>query len=61
MSTTQETPVQKGLLTMTNCSWITVPKQRLICIEHPAVIKNIANSLATVGGEKALLKVGLAW
>lgn len=39
------------------CPWIPIPDQRIICIEHPAIIQNIDKGIATLGGEKALVKV----
>ncbi|KAH8147705.1 uncharacterized protein LAJ45_08170 [Morchella importuna] len=39
------------------CPWIPIPDQRIICIEHPAIIQNIDKGIATLGGEKALVKL----
>lgn len=40
-----------------SCPWIDIPDQRIICIEHPAAIKDVQRGIATLGGEKALVKV----
>lgn len=37
--------------------WIPIPDKRIICIEHPAIIRNLDKGIATIGGEDALKKV----
>ncbi|CCX09210.1 RNA polymerase III transcription factor IIIC subunit-domain-containing protein [Pyronema domesticum] len=37
--------------------WITVPDKKIICIEHPAIIRNVEKGIATLGGEEALQKL----
>ena len=34
-----------------------VPQDRVVCIEHPCIIKNIDNGVKSLGGEHHLQKV----
>ncbi|PUU75057.1 RNA polymerase III transcription factor IIIC subunit-domain-containing protein [Tuber borchii] len=37
--------------------WHTIPPQKIISIEHPAIIKNVDKAIETLGGAKALKKL----
>jgi hypothetical protein len=37
--------------------WLSVPDHGVICVEHPGVVRNLHNGIATLGGEDALSNV----
>jgi hypothetical protein len=37
--------------------WIEIADKRIICVEHPAIIRNLQNAIPTLGGDEALSKV----
>ena len=39
---------------------VTVPQQRIVCIEHPCIIRNVDMGVKSLGGEQNLQKVGQA-
>ncbi|KAI5854325.1 RNA polymerase III transcription factor IIIC subunit-domain-containing protein [Tricharina praecox] len=40
--------------------WIPIPDKRIICVEHPGIIRNVEKGIATLGGEEALAKLAAA-
>lgn len=50
----QQPPLHKPIQ---SSPWLSIPKRRFICIEHPAAIKNTDKAVTTIGGEEALVTV----
>ncbi|KAL7273084.1 tau 95 subunit of transcription factor TFIIIC [Rhizina undulata] len=39
--------------------WLPIPERRIICIEHPARIRDVQKAIATIGGQSALVQLAV--